>query len=97
LKKDEINIEDSAIIGLIRHYTREAGVRSLEREISNLARKTIKKIVAGESVSETINGDNLPDFAGIKKFKYGEIDADDQVGIVTGLAWTEVGGEILTN
>ena len=95
LKKDEITIDDSAIIGLIRHYTREAGVRSLEREISNLARKTIKKIVAGESKSETINGDNLPDFAGIKKFKYGEIDADDQVGIVTGLAWTEVGGEIL--
>ena len=95
LKKGELFIEDSAIIGLIRHYTREAGVRSLEREISNLARKTIKKIVAGESKSENINGDNLSDFAGIKKFKYGEIDADDQVGIVTGLAWTEVGGEIL--
>ena len=95
LKKDEITIKDSAIIGLIRHYTREAGVRSLEREISNLARKTIKKIVAGECKSQTINGDNLPDFAGIKKFKYGEIDSDDQVGIVTGLAWTEVGGEIL--
>ena len=95
LKKGELTIEDSAIIGLIRHYTREAGVRSLEREISNLARKTIKKIVAGESTAETINGDNLNDFAGIKKYKYGEIDADDQVGIVTGLAWTEVGGEIL--
>ena len=95
LNKGEITIEDSAIIGLIRHYTREAGVRSLERELSNLARKTIKKIVAGESTKETINGDNLHDFAGIKKYKYGEIDADDQVGIVTGLAWTEVGGEIL--
>ena len=95
LKKGELTIEDSAITGLIRHYTREAGVRSLEREISNLARKTIKKIVAGESTTETINGDNLSDFAGIKKYKYGEIDADDQVGIVTGLAWTEVGGEIL--
>ena len=95
LKKGELIIEDSAITGLIRHYTREAGVRSLEREISNLARKTIKKIVAGKSTTETINGDNLSDFAGIKKYKYGEIDADDQVGIVTGLAWTEVGGEIL--
>jgi ATP-dependent Lon protease len=95
LKKGELTIEDSAITGLIRHYTREAGVRSLEREISNLARKTIKKIVAGKSTTETINGDNLSDFAGIKKYKYGEIDADDQVGIVTGLAWTEVGGEIL--
>ncbi|MDA9591891.1 endopeptidase La [Pelagibacteraceae bacterium] len=95
LKKGELTIEDSAITGLIRHYTREAGVRSLEREISNLARKTIKKIVAGKSTAETINGDNLSDFAGIKKYKYGEIDADDQVGIVTGLAWTEVGGEIL--
>ena len=95
LNKGEITIEDSAIIGLIRHYTREAGVRSLERELSNLARKTIKKIVAGESTKETINGDNLHDFAGIKKYKYGEIDSDDQVGIVTGLAWTEVGGEIL--
>ena len=95
LNKGEITIEDSAIIGLIRHYTREAGVRSLERELSNLARKTIKKIVAGESTKETINGDNLHDFAGIKKYKYGEIDADDQVGIVTGLAWTEYGGEIL--
>jgi len=95
LKKGELTIEDSAITGLIRHYTREAGVRSLERELSNLARKTIKKIVAGESTAETISGDNLSDFAGIKKYKYGEIDTDDQVGIVTGLAWTEVGGEIL--
>ncbi len=95
LKKDELFLDDSAILGLIRYYTREAGVRSLERELSNLARKTVKKIVAGEVSSIKIDENNLNDFAGVRKFKYGEIDNDDQVGIVTGLAWTEVGGDIL--
>ena len=95
LKSGELILDDSAITGLIRYYTREAGVRSLERELANLARKTVKKIVAGDIGSLTINENNLHEFAGVRKFKYGEIDNDDQVGIVTGLAWTEVGGDIL--
>ncbi len=95
LKIGELILDDSAITGLIRYYTREAGVRSLERELANLARKTVKRIVAGDIGSLTINKDNLHEFAGVRKFKFGEIDNDDQVGIVTGLAWTEVGGDIL--
>ena len=95
LKKNELKIDDSAIISLIRYYTREAGVRSLERELANLARKTVKKIVAGGIKDMTVTESNLKDFAGVKKYKYGEIDSDDQVGIVTGLAWTEAGGDIL--
>ena len=95
LKSGELILDDSAITGLIRYYTREAGVRSLERELANLARKTVKKIVAGDIGSLTINEDNLHEFAGVRKFKFGEIDNDDQVGIDTGLAWTEVGGDIL--
>ena len=95
LKSGELILDDSAITGLIRYYTREAGVRSLERELANLARKTVKKIVAGDIESLTINEGNLHEFAGVRKFKFGEIDNDDQVGIVTGLAWTEVGGDIL--
>jgi len=95
IKSDELIIDDSAVIALIRYYTREAGVRSLERELANLARKTIKKIVSGEIKKLKINDSNLSEFAGVKKYKYGEIDNDDQVGIVTGLAWTEVGGDIL--
>ena len=95
LKDGELIIEDNAVTSLIKYYTREAGVRSLEREIANLARKAIKKIVAGEIKNLTINEENVNEYAGVKKYKYGEIDADDQVGIVTGLAWTEVGGDIL--
>ena len=95
LKDGELIIEDNAVTSLIRYYTREAGVRSLEREIANLARKAIKKIVAGEIKNLTIDEINVNEYAGVKKYKYGEIDADDQVGIVTGLAWTEVGGDIL--
>ncbi len=95
LSKNELILDDTAIIGLIRFYTREAGVRSLERELANLARKTVKKIVAGDLTSVTIDDKNLHDYAGVRKYKFGEIDNDDQVGIVTGLAWTEVGGDIL--
>ena len=95
LKDGELIIEDNAVTSLIRYYTREAGVRSLEREVANLARKAIKKIVAGEIKNLTINEENVNEYAGVKKYKYGEIDSDDQVGIVTGLAWTEVGGDIL--
>ena len=95
LREGELSIDVSSVFSLIRYYTREAGVRSLERELANLARKAIKKIVSGETTSLVINEKNINEFAGVKKYKYGEIDADDQVGIVTGLAWTEVGGEIL--
>ncbi len=81
---------------LVRRYTREAGVRNLEREISNLARKAVKEILITKAKSVEANEETLPVFLGPPKFRYGEIDADDQVGVVTGLAWTEVGGELLT-
>ena len=95
LNKDELILTDSAILGLIRFYTREAGVRSLERELANIARKTVKKIVSGDINTVVVDEENLHEYSGVRKFKYGEIDNDDQVGIVTGLAWTEVGGDIL--
>ena len=89
-------VEDSAIMELIRRYTREAGVRNLEREISNLARKAVKEILINKSKVIAVNSKNVAEFLGPPKFRYGEIEADDQVGLVTGLAWTEVGGELLT-
>src|SRR6202046_756560 len=89
-------VGDSAITELIRRYTREAGVRNLEREISNLARKAVKEILTHKSKVIVVNGENVAEFLGPPKFRYGEIEADDQVGLVTGLAWTEVGGELLT-
>src|SRR5580693_654216 len=89
-------VGDSAITELIRRYTREAGVRNLEREISNLARKAVKEILTHKSKAIVVNGENVAEFLGPPKFRYGEIEADDQVGLVTGLAWTEVGGELLT-
>jgi ATP-dependent Lon protease len=89
-------VEDSAIMELIRRYTREAGVRNLEREISNLARKAVKEILTHKSKVIVVTGDNVSEFLGPPKFRYGEIEAEDQVGLVTGLAWTEVGGELLT-
>ena len=96
LAKEEWTITDEALLSVIRRYTREAGVRNLEREISNLARKAVKEILLSGSKSVTVTEENLPDYLGVPKFRYGEIDAEDQVGIVTGLAWTEVGGELLT-
>ena len=89
-------VGDSAITELIRRYTREAGVRNLEREISNLARKAVKEILTHKSKVIVVNGENVAEFLGPTKYRYGEIEADDQVGLVTGLAWTEVGGELLT-
>jgi ATP-dependent Lon protease len=97
LKPDEWSLSDEALRDLIRHYTREAGVRSLEREIANLARKSVKELVTSKTVKKvTINIKNIEKFAGVHKFRYGETEAEDMVGVVTGLAWTEVGGEILT-
>ena len=95
LKEDELKIEKSAIQAIIRYYTREAGVRSLEREIAKIARKAVTKILTGEVTSLVVSDQNISDFLGVKRFKFGEIDTDDQVGVVTGLAWTEVGGELL--
>jgi ATP-dependent Lon protease len=96
LKKDEWSLSEDAIRDLIRYYTREAGVRNLEREIANLARKSIKEILMKNLTKITISRRNLGKFAGVRKFRYGETELKDLVGVTTGLAWTEVGGEILT-
>ena len=80
---------------IIRSYTKESGVRNLEREISKIARKVVKKVVAGEEKEVNIDNKNLSDFLGVPKFKSGELETEDRIGIVTGLAWTEYGGEIL--
>ncbi|RDC60352.1 Endopeptidase La [Alteripontixanthobacter maritimus] len=96
LKAEEFELTELALRDLIRYYTREAGVRTLEREIARLARKSLRKILEGEATSITITPDNLGDFAGVRKFKHGMGEEDAQVGAVTGLAWTEVGGELLT-
>ena len=95
VKDKEMNLGDDVIKEVIQGYTKESGVRNLEREISKLARKVVKKVVAGEAKEVNINNKNLSDFLGIAKFKFGELETDDKVGIVTGLAWTEYGGEIL--
>jgi ATP-dependent Lon protease len=96
LKAGEFAITDDALRDLVRYYTREAGVRNLEREIANLARKGVKEIVTGKAKKLAITRKNLEKYAGIKRFRYGEAESEDMVGAVTGLAWTEVGGEILT-
>ncbi|KQP58689.1 DNA-binding protein [Methylobacterium sp. Leaf469] len=96
LDSKEWQIDDAALLMLIRRYTREAGVRNLEREISNLIRKAVKEILITKVKAVAVTEENLPVFLGAPKFRYGEIDEEDQVGVVTGLAWTEVGGELLT-
>jgi len=96
LKREEWSISDDALHELIRTYTREAGVRNLEREIANLARKAVKEIVTNKTKKVAITRKNLQKFSGVPRFRYGETEAEDMVGVVTGLAWTEVGGEILT-
>ena len=95
LKKDEWNIDEEINRKIIRHYTRESGVRNLEREISKIARKLVKKIDNNENVNNPINNQDLKDLLGVQKFNYGEIEEENRIGVVTGLAWTEVGGEIL--
>ncbi len=96
LKKGEFEVADSALEGIIRYYTREAGVRNLEREVSKLARKAVTKIIKGEAKEVAVTGDNLDDFLGVKKFRFGLAEKEDQVGVVTGLAWTSVGGDLLS-
>ena len=97
LKKDELTIEENAILDIIRYYTREAGVRGLEREISKICRKAVKNLLVNPKVkSITVNSDNLHDYLGVKRFEFGKADTQNRVGEVTGLAWTEVGGDLLT-
>ncbi len=96
LAEGEWSIEGAALAELIRRYTREAGVRSLEREIAKLARKAVKEILTSDTESVAVTLENLADYLGPYKYRYGEIEQEDQVGIVTGLAWTEAGGELLT-
>jgi ATP-dependent Lon protease len=96
LKDGEWIVPDAAIHDLIRYYTREAGVRSLERELGGLARKTVRDLAREQVLSITVDDERLAKYAGVRKYHYGVTDEDDQVGIVTGLAWTEFGGDILT-
>ncbi|WP_193049375.1 endopeptidase La [Pseudoalteromonas undina] len=97
LKEKEVEIADSAIIGIIRYYTREAGVRNLEREVSKLCRKAVKNILMEKDTKTvTIDADNLEEYLGVQRFDYGKAEDGDRIGQVTGLAWTEVGGDLLT-
>ncbi len=96
LKDEEWSVNDEALRDIIRLYTREAGVRNLEREIAKLARKSVKAILMDGKKTIRITKKNLPDFLGVTKYRYGEAEREDMVGVVTGLAWTEVGGELLT-
>jgi ATP-dependent Lon protease len=96
LDAKEWSINDEALLTLIRRYTREAGVRNLERELSTLIRKAVKELTISKKKSVAVTGANLGDFLGVAKYRYGEIEAEDLVGMVTGLAWTDVGGELLT-
>ena len=95
LKSKEIKIADTAVVDLIKYYTREAGVRGLERELSKVSRKSLTSIMSGKEKKISVSRKNLKDFSGIKKFRYGEIENKSMVGVCTGLAWTEVGGELL--
>tara|TARA_B100000686_G_scaffold349773_1_gene443953 strand:- start:375 stop:2762 length:2388 start_codon:yes stop_codon:yes gene_type:complete len=95
VKEGELSLEGNTMQEIIQNYTKESGVRNLEREISKIARKAIKKIVAGEGKQISVNSNNLSDYLGVKRFKFGELELEDKVGVATGLAWTEFGGEIL--
>jgi ATP-dependent Lon protease len=96
LKPEEFVVPDQAIRDLIRYYTRESGVRSLERELGNLARKTVRDMAREHLLTITVDDERLGKYAGVRKYKYGEMDTEDQVGIITGLAYTDFGGDILT-
>ncbi len=95
VKENEMKLDNEIIKEVIRHYTKESGVRNLEREISKIARKVVKKVVSGEEKEVQVDTKKLPDFLGVPKYKFGELESENRVGIVTGLAWTEYGGEIL--
>ena len=95
VKDGELELKEGTIKSIIRNYTRESGVRNLEREISKVTRKVVKKVVNNEEKKVSVNSENISDFLGIKKYKFGELESENKIGIVTGLAWTEFGGEIL--
>jgi ATP-dependent Lon protease len=95
LKRDELTISDDAVRAIVQLYTREAGVRNLEREIAKIARKTVTAIVSGKQKSVEVTAANLEEYLGVFRFRFGEIETTDQIGVTTGLAWTEVGGELL--
>ena len=96
LDPKEWSVDDDALLTMIRRYTREAGVRNLERELSTTIRKAVKEIIISKKKSIQITGTSLPDYLGVPKYRYGEVEDQDQIGVVTGLAWTDVGGELLT-
>jgi ATP-dependent Lon protease len=96
LDSKEFSIDDDALLLMIRRYTREAGVRNLERELSTLARKAVKELMLSKKKTVRVTERTIEEFLGIPKYRYGEVESDDQVGVVTGLAWTDVGGELLT-
>ncbi len=97
LKQDEVVISDEALLDIVRYYTREAGVRGLQRDVAKICRKVVKELVSDESQKKiTVGSDNLGDFLGVRRFRYGLAEESDQIGQVTGLAWTEVGGELLS-
>ena len=96
LQPKEFSVSDEALLTIVRHYTREAGVRNFEREIMKLARKAVTEILRTKKKSVKVTEKNLADYLGVPRFRYGQIEGEDQVGVVTGLAWTEVGGELLT-
>jgi ATP-dependent Lon protease len=96
LQPNEFSVSDEAIRAVIQTYTREAGVRSLERELMKLGRKAVTEILKSKKERVDITPANLADYLGVQRFRFGQVEADDQVGVVTGLAWTEVGGELLT-
>jgi ATP-dependent Lon protease len=96
LKPEELSYHESGLRGIMRHYTREAGVRTLERELAKVARKSLRQILEGKVASIELTGDNVGEFLGVIRYRYGVGEEEDQIGAVTGLAWTEVGGELLT-
>lgn len=96
VKSDELSIDDDALQTIIRRYTREAGVRNLDRELAKLSRKSVKELLTSDKTEIKITGKNLDDYLGVPKYRFGEVEDEDLVGVVTGLAWTEVGGELLT-
>jgi ATP-dependent Lon protease len=96
LKPEELVFSEGGLQAIIRHYTREAGVRTLERELAKVARKALRQILEGKTESVELTSDNISDFLGVRRYRYGVGEEEDQIGAVTGLAWTEVGGELLT-
>ena len=95
VKEGELDLAEGTMKDVIRNYTKESGVRNLEREISKISRKVVKKVISGEKTKVNVSQDNLSDFLGVKKFNFGELESENKIGVVTGLAWTEYGGEIL--